>query len=241
MMGHSHAVSGALGWFALAPVVAQVSGHSIGTPELIFGAVTCAGAALLPDLDHPQATISHFLGPVSVAVSKVVHAVAGGHRQATHSFAFCFLAGGATAAAGVAFGRNAVLVILFFAAGLALRGLGLAPPKKDPVVSGLAVAAEAAVIVFLADRYLPGTWWWLPFAIGLGCFLHLCGDCSTPEGCPLFWPNKWRFSLPIISRTGNMMETRIITPLMVLGLLFFMWSRILHPVASGLLAYTGLA
>jgi membrane-bound metal-dependent hydrolase YbcI (DUF457 family) len=233
MLGQSHAISGALGWFAIAPAVSAAVGTPLSGSELVIGGLVTAGAALLPDLDHPQATVSHFLGPVSVAVSRVVNTLAGGHRQATHSLLFAGLVGAATSAAGAAFGRDAVLVLLFFMAGLALRGLGIAPPRKNAVAAGIAVACEAAVIVWAADRWLPpGVWWWLPGAMVLGCLLHVTGDCCTPERCPIFWPSKKRYGIGIISHTGNFAEKAIVAPVMTALLMWLVYARVFAPMAG---------
>ena len=103
MLGFSHATSGALGWFLAAPAVANLIGQPLTAPELAVGAVACAGAALIPDLDHPQATIAWTFGPISKAAARLTALLAGGHRQGTHSLlfsigfgAFCYLVGTST-------------------------------------------------------------------------------------------------------------------------------------------------
>jgi membrane-bound metal-dependent hydrolase YbcI (DUF457 family) len=89
MLGYSHATSGALVWLATAPALSQaLTGAPMSAPELAAGTVICAGAALLPDLDHPQATIAHTFGPVSHVASKLTFILSGGHRQGTHSLLF---------------------------------------------------------------------------------------------------------------------------------------------------------
>lgn len=84
MMGRTHAASGAAAFLALTPVLSW-AGVDATTPTITVGMVAAAGAAMLPDLDHPQATISRALGPITRILSAATEAVSGGHRQATHS------------------------------------------------------------------------------------------------------------------------------------------------------------
>lgn len=229
-MGHSHAVSGALAWLALSPMIEPVTGTQLSAVQLGAGAVVCAGAALLPDLDHPQATIAHFLGPISQLLARGVAAAAGGHRQATHS-----LLGAGLTTAGVwalleAFGVQAAAIVLFVCTALALRGLAIAPPRSGPILAGLTIALEAAAITWLILRYTPPDWEFLPAAVGLGYLAHLIGDCATPGGCPLGWPHPQRYSLPIITRTGNAVEVALLTPLMTLAAVWLTYSQLIAPV-----------
>ncbi|HEY9472229.1 MAG TPA: metal-dependent hydrolase, partial [Mycobacteriales bacterium] len=105
-MGRTHALSGAVGMLAVTPAVAALAPSLTphGPVALAAGTVVAAGAALLPDLDHPRATVARSLGPVTGALSKVVAAVSGGHRQATHSVAGVLLAAGLFGVAGSAGG-----------------------------------------------------------------------------------------------------------------------------------------
>src|SRR6266511_2678865 len=29
---------------------------------------------------------------------------------------------------------------------------------------------------------------WVPYAVAVGCVIHVAGDCLTRNGCPLLWP-----------------------------------------------------
>jgi membrane-bound metal-dependent hydrolase YbcI (DUF457 family) len=229
MMGHSHAVSGALAWMAGAPAASAALDLGWGPGEYAVGALVCAGAAILPDLDHPSSTIARTFGPLSYAVSKLLNLIAGGHRQATHSFLFAFLAGAGAFAALTAFGNIAGLALVFFFASFAVKALHLAP-KGSGISGWLAVVSEAAVLTFLADKYGPEEWSYLVPAIIIGSIVHLLGDCLTPEGVPYFWPWRYRFSLPIIAHTGNFLETRIITPLMTVALIAATWFALFDPI-----------
>lgn len=228
-MGHSHAVSGGLAWLVAAPAVQAATGTQLDIWQLAAGTIVCAGAALLPDLDHPQATIAQFLGPVSQLAARAVAAVAGGHRQATHSVVFCVLTAAGVWALLQAFGDRGGLAVLFVCTALALRGLGLAPPGRGPITGGLTIAVQAAAVTWVFARYAPAGWEWLPVAVALGCAAHLVGDCATPGGCPLAWPLPYRVSLPIIARTGNAVEVALLTPLMVLTLSWLAYTQIVSP------------
>lgn len=100
MMGGDHAACGAAAWIALTSSatveipLAQVGTWTlplgfgildVGPIGVVTGAFMCAGAALLPDADHPNATIAHSLPPVSTVIVNGVGKVSGGHRHGTHS------------------------------------------------------------------------------------------------------------------------------------------------------------
>lgn len=136
MMARAHALSGA----ALGLVgcqVAQLGGATV-TPVTAFTAsAVCAGAALLPDLDHPEASIARTFGPISYRISRITNATSaviyrrtrtrydddrdGGHRGVTHTVAWALLEG---ASAGVlALWRPGLMLVLFVLLALALRAL----------------------------------------------------------------------------------------------------------------------
>lgn len=228
MLGHSHATSGALAFATAATVVPVgvielVQGPArISAMELVLGTLITAGAALLPDIDHPKATIAQALGPVTYSLSQVVSKISGGHRQATHSLLFVLAAGWATWAGQHFLGRYFSLGVIFFMLALGVRALHLSPSGDSLRAYGPCILVAAGGTV-LMDRWLPDTPRWLPFAIGVGCLIHLIGDCLTDRGCPLLWPWKPRLALPVISRTGNTVETWLLTPAMgvvTIGLLY---------------------
>jgi membrane-bound metal-dependent hydrolase YbcI (DUF457 family) len=234
VLGHSHSTSGALAWAAAAaaaPVAwwADLLGHQqLTVADIVIGAFTTAGAALLPDLDHPEGTISHFLGPISHEFCKVVSKVSGGHRHATHSFLFVGLVTAGTWAGAHYWGRPFVLAMIYIMFSLAVRALHLCPPGKGiqswGVILLISVAGTAATYY-----YLPKNPAWLPAAIGLGALVHLAGDCLTKEGCPLFWPLDHRLGIPIIRHTGNKLETGVLTPVMAVGALACVFMAVKHP------------
>lgn len=231
VLGHSHATSGALAWSAAAATlplaaltypVAQNTDARLGPVDVLLGVFLTAGAALLPDADHPKGTISHVLGPLSHVLCKIISKLAGGHRQATHSFVFVAVAAYGTWAGMHWIGRNFTLALVFFLLALALRALHLHPPG-DSIRAWGTVVLLAIAGTFAMDHWISDKPAWLPFCVGLGALAHILGDCLTDRGCPLLWPIKKRVSFPIIERTGNKVETWILTPLFGVGTLAVLW------------------
>jgi hypothetical protein len=77
MLGHDHALSGALAFAAVAPWL-PVSGI-----QLAVAATLTAGAGILPDLDEPGSTIARTFGFLTGAFAWIVHRLSGGHRKHT--------------------------------------------------------------------------------------------------------------------------------------------------------------
>lgn len=216
MLGYSHATSGALVWLCVAPTAAGLIGHQVGLPELAVGAVACAGAALIPDLDHPQATIAHTFGPLSQGAARLTNLLAGGHRQGTHSLLFALGFGVFAQAIGL-FGQKPSMVLMFMLAAFALRGLHLVPRRTPHSLRGLLVLVEAGLLTYGMTQVMPESWWWLGIACFIGCVTHLLGDALTPERVPFFYPYRGRYGIPIIDHTGNLVEKMLIGPALTIG------------------------
>lgn len=211
MMGHTHALSGAAAWLAAVPLLSLV-GPPVRLADIAAGAIISAGAALLPDLDHPSATIAHTYGVITHVLSRAANAVFGGHRHATHSFFFVALAAGVTE--GMAqLSPVAVQVFVALLIGIGLRGLAIGVPGRrisSAVVNAMVNAGLLGGFALLRVEYR-----WIGIAVGLGCLVHLAGDCITTEGCPLLWPWTARFSVPFVPRTGGRVERWLVTPLLL--------------------------
>lgn len=255
MMGGHHAVSGTAAWMAAAGS-AQIAGRATGldlleleATQVLAGAVVTTGAALLPDIDHPRATIARSAGGISKAVASVVGGAAG-HRGATHTLlamiGFTMLA--ATVArldwhadvpmlGQVQLGAVAVVTVMCAFATRALKIIsGLLLPWIVGLGSGLLVAAFA-----------PVTGTWLPVAIGLGVLVHLVGDLLTIDGIPFptwplvvkppkrvasaFWHADGNIAVPILGRAGSAREWVLCVALSVYAAVA-LGSTVLAAVAS---------
>jgi membrane-bound metal-dependent hydrolase YbcI (DUF457 family) len=182
-MAKTHALSGVTVWLAATPLL------GLGGREIAAGVVVTAGAAMLPDLDHPSSSIARSWGPLTRALARLTARVSGGHRQGTHSLLFIALVGLAGAAAGAAGGWWAVVPV-FLAASLAL-GVLLADKglRNEALAAGLALAVWAGEVET----------GWLGWALALGSLAHLLGDALTPERVPLLWPHRRRYGVGLFT------------------------------------------
>jgi membrane-bound metal-dependent hydrolase YbcI (DUF457 family) len=233
MMGQTHALSGALVWLGAVPLLSQEKllgqfAISLSPQQLIAGAVVCAGAALLPDIDHHNGRIANTFGPITKHLCKWVGKASGGHRQATHSLLFAVLMGVAMdlLATRFVYGWWAALFVIV---GFGLRGVGLDFEGKEPQ-SAIADCVLAGIAVWLMhdlDMAFVG------FAVGLGCFAHVVGDCLTPRGCPVLWPMRGRVEVPVIPRTDGRMERWVVMPVLMLGVAILTVRSMLGDIATG--------
>ncbi|MFC4807256.1 metal-dependent hydrolase [Falsarthrobacter nasiphocae] len=205
MMGGHHAASGAALWVGLTSTTLGAGLMPLDPAGVATGSLVCAGAALLPDLDHRRATLTRALPPISSVGARVVEAAAGGHRQGTHS-----LAGIAVAVIfAVLAGRTPWVPVLasLLLGSLAFTALKIVPGPKTGWLVGIAVALAVAAAG-------PGGEAWFPWAIGLGVAAHVLGDALTRGGVALLWPvSGRRFAVPVLGLTGSLREWLLMTPL----------------------------
>lgn len=227
MMGHTHALAGAAAWMGLAPFLAEY-GMKMTPGQVAAGAVVCAGAAMLPDLDHHDGTIANTFGPLTRGLCKVVSVGSGGHRHATHSLLFCALMGlGADWLASHYV--KAWWVLLFLIIGLGLRGIGIRIPEREHFDALLNGVIAAGLTFLMAGMHFAGpgidvgikgyTIGWAGLAVGVGCLTHVITDCMTPEGCPVLWPVQVRLGVPLVPRTDGAVEKWVFTPLLTLAII----------------------
>ncbi len=138
-----------------------------------------AGAAVLPDIDHPDASCADSFGFVTKGFAWLIGHVSGGHRHGTHSLvgvaAFTGAAWAArhylyTPAGKIGLG---LLLVLVFASGL--RALKIGGHVGDLLAIG------AAVAMLRSGFGVAG----VPWAIAAGTATHLVGDMLTDEGIPI--------------------------------------------------------
>ncbi|MDN5749593.1 MAG: metal-dependent hydrolase [Pseudonocardia sp.] len=232
MLGVSHATSGAALGLAVAGYAPAVLGVSPAAGTVVTFAAVCAGAALLPDLDHPSSTVTRHFTVASFVASRVVRPLSGlvyrltraprdtgrgTHRGLTHTVVGAVLLGLAVTLASARWGAPVLIGTLFVCLALAIKGL-------DAIVPGPPSLVIAAALTFAVQRYLPGgtagTAGWLGVAVTLGMVVHSVGDAVTSSGAPLLWPltirrRRW---YPVGSpravrfRTGGRVEAWVVAP-----------------------------
>lgn len=256
MMAAGHVVTGVAAGMYVTSLAQQD-----GTGTLLAGALVCAGASLLPDLDHPGATAAAVFGETSRAlagrvarVSRAVHGLTrsrwdrpsdDGHRTLTHTLVFAVLAG----ALAWALARVFAPLVVFPMVCLALRG------SLGDLLTRILGGRRRAGTVLLLALGAAGTWsvaehlparhpaLWLGAMVALGCFVHCLGDSLTLAGCPWLWPvpilgRRW---YPIGSprfarfRAGGRAETWVVLPLLTLGALVIGGLMVAPRVLLGLL------
>lgn len=251
MMGRSHAVSGALGGVAAAPLLGMTTLAQVAPFALVV-----AGFALLPDLDHPSSTVSRSVGPVTALISAVLRGAssllyaltkgrrdedwAGTHRHLTHTLMFAVCLG---VTAGLVGHANPWAVLAIAAFGIFIGSLALGGWM---ITAGLLAAALWLFSVHgdlaAAEAGLAGVTWKIGIAVGLGCFIHCLGDSLTQMGCP------WAFPAPIAGETwyeikllppgfrlhtDGLVENVLILPGMTALTGWIVWDRYLSPLFNG--------
>lgn len=206
MMGRTHAASGAVTFLVALPVLRAV-GVDLDVVSVVVGTLAAAGAAMVPDLDHPKAAISRAVGPFSWIVSRVVSKIAGGHRQATHSL-LGLLVTVAGSVGVMAIGGLAVGLVLSFLAALALAAFRWKFTRVTTLHTVLCLAAGLVLTVAGVLEFSAAV---LPWAVGLGAAAHIAGDCLTKEGCPLLWPLRHRVAVLRLT-TGGWIERFLVGP-----------------------------
>ncbi|MEV1286211.1 metal-dependent hydrolase [Micromonospora sp. NPDC049679] len=211
MMGPSHALSGAATWLAGSWALDHFADYHQSPLAIAVGTAVCAGGALFPDLDlsgkvtrnQGGATVARTFGVVSLFIAEVIEKISlgvytatklskdpfrnNGHRTLTHTLPFTVLVGWGTTALCAHYGKWAVIGILFFMIGLALRGLFDEWAKRAGWVIVTLVSLGAAYFTYLnlpGDRGYP----MIGLAVGVGCFMHIMGDIITSAGVPILWP-----------------------------------------------------
>ena len=206
MMGRSHFVSGIVAFEGTAAWM-----HYTPTQAAV-GAIVVSSAALLPDIDHPSATISRTFWPVSRGVSKGIATLAGGHRRGTHSLFGIGLLG--AIAQGCVMDRHGLLGMAVLSAILIVTlAAGVRILRIPGWIDDLAPIPVVLTAVVFTNIDLTA----VPVALVIGCLAHVLGDCLTNSGCPILWPlsdERLKFGL---FKTGKRAEKWIVFPVLVLA------------------------
>jgi membrane-bound metal-dependent hydrolase YbcI (DUF457 family) len=211
MLGHSHALSG-----AVTGAAAGIFLH-MSEPRTVALAGFTAGMALLPDLDKCGSSPARCLGFLSEAVAKVIAKISGGHRHATHSIlgiaVFTALAWVACHFRGDIAGKAGLALLMTLTVSGALESLRIA---RSHVADVIAVGVAAFEIWFGYGLAL------IPLAVLVGCATHIAGDMLTDSGCMLGYPaSKFRYHLlpePLAFTTGTRPELLFVDPLLTVAL-----------------------
>lgn len=201
-MGRTHAISGAVSGSAVATYVMHLP-----LPQAAILTGLTAGAAVLPDLDHPDASLAHCFGFLTKCFAWLVGKVSGGHRHGTHSLlgigVFTGLAWLAVHFRHDLAGRIGLCVLLSLVLAGGMYALKIGGHFADLLAIG------GAVVMAVTGTGLS----LVAIAVALGCASHIAGDMSTDSGCPLGWPaSPYRFKWwpePFAYTTNTGPETAI--------------------------------
>lgn len=216
MMGRTHVLTGIAGGLGTTYLL------TMSVPSAIVGTVLCAGAALVPDLDHKKATITRTFGPITKALSYAVRKISGGHRVGTHSFLGIAVIG-VMAQYGVMYrdelpARIMLCTLMCLALGGAIRMLRIPGWIDDvapiPVVIGLVCFTSVPLEI-------------VPPALMLGCAIHVAGDVITKGGCPLWWPLSHRRVKLALFKTNGKVEHYVVTPVLILVIIVGVFWKLL--------------
>lgn len=207
-MGRNHALYGLTGWLACWPAVAHPSvAERLAMPtNLGVLGVTCAvaaGASVVPDLDHPDSKAAHHFGPLTKVISKGISQAAGGHRMATHSFAFAAALAAITYAiawAPAPIGQWCAALACGFCCSVGLALIGPSFGFRVPTWVDLVVAGASGVWVWL---HYDDIRWVLPVVAAYGVLVHILCDLVTKGGVPVLWPMSQRRVALHLFRVGG--------------------------------------
>jgi membrane-bound metal-dependent hydrolase YbcI (DUF457 family) len=254
VLGVSHSLSGAALGLAVVGYVPRIVGEQPSAGSVLTFAAVCAGAALLPDLDHPSSTATRRFAVASWLASRGVRPLSrlvydltrarrdtgrGSHRGLTHTFVFAVLLGLGLNLATARFGTPVIVGVLFVCIALAIKGL-------DAIVPGPPSLVIAAGLTYAVEHAVPGgtagTAGWLGAAVTLGMAVHSVGDAVTESGAPLLWPLRIRHRRwypvgsprPLRFRTGGAVEARLVAPALTVAV-FLLVALVVPGVAPMLL------
>jgi membrane-bound metal-dependent hydrolase YbcI (DUF457 family) len=219
MMGNTHSLSAAAVFLATAfPVSHYV--HHLTPLTAAVGTIVAAGAGLLPDLDHPQASPARAFGPISQTAARIICHLSGGHRHATHSILGLSVCGILTFAAYL--NVWALTTVIWLCMGLGVRALWRRPPNRPNGkldwrdIAGLVHAAVAFYIAYrLTHAGIDLSI--VPVAVFLGYLVHLLGDAATESGVNWWWPDRRRYRWASVD-TGKNVEKWVVVPLLYAGI-----------------------
>lgn len=206
MMGITHGVSGMTLWVGTTTIL------GLSPDVVLLGGVLTMGSSILPDIDHPNSTVSRSLGRLSQGFAWLVSHLAGGHRRGTHSIA-------------------GVVILLLIALLTTFAGFGWLWVWLMLLSTLVLVGKEKGLLIGIISGILTLVWYhisdpgYLPvICLVVGTIIHILGDMITYGGCPIFYPNKKRYSAGLFKTNSPperaVMLGLIITLLVSLAYLF---------------------
>ncbi len=232
-------MSGAAAGLAVAGYAPLAVGVAPSAGSVVTFAAVCAGAALLPDLDHPSSVATrrfsaaswvacHLVRPLSALVYDSTRGRRdtgrGTHRGLTHTVLGAVALGMGINLASAHWGTPVLIGTLFVCLALAIKGL-------DDLVPGPPSLVIAAGLTLAVELYVPGgtsgTAGWLGSAVTIGMIVHSLGDAITESGAPLLWPLRIRrrswypvgSPRPLRMRTGGAVEAWLVAPVLTVAVL----------------------
>jgi membrane-bound metal-dependent hydrolase YbcI (DUF457 family) len=212
MLGHSHALSGAVTGLAAGLILHMPVPHTAALAGFT------AGMALLPDLDKCGSSPARCLGFLSEAVAWIVAKISGGHRHATHSvLGIAVFTGLAWVSAHFVHdwgGKAGLALLMTLSVAGGLEALHIARGHVADLI-GIGVAAWEVWYGYGLTL--------IPLAVLIGCTTHVVGDMLTDSGCMLGFPVfRHRFHLlpePLAFTTGTRPEILIVDPILTIALI----------------------
>jgi membrane-bound metal-dependent hydrolase YbcI (DUF457 family) len=214
-LGHTHALSGLVTGTAVGLYATHLRLDHTGIGHLspghlaVFVGLT-AGAAVLPDIDHPKSSLANSFGFLSRGFPWLIGSISGGHRHLTHAIlgiaGFTVLAWLAVRFRHDIGGKIALAAFLALIIAGALYALAVRGQGADV----LAIAGAIAMVITGYGLSL------VAIAVCVGCITHVLGDMLTVQGIPLLFPFiDWHFRLlpkPLAFTTGTWPELGVLVP-----------------------------
>lgn len=217
MMGRQHALTGVLAATGTAYAI------KADVPTFVLLCTTLPGTALLPDIDHPDSTVSNVYGPITRTFARVLD-----HRKQTHSIpgvlAFCTAVYFAAQYANEPMfstawwvSRSLLFVVLTLIYASTLRLFHIRGWLDDflPVPVCAMITYGETFLIDLGVRPFPFRD--LPLLVALGMITHILGDWITKQKMPIFWPFSSRGSALGLFKAGGKFEMWIMLPMILLG------------------------
>lgn len=204
----------------------------VGTPTYVAWAGVVAGCSFLPDLDMKRTAADELFGPftrgfrwgtrtLTPGLWTLVRPFLGGHRQRSHRVEGVVL---------FLFGiwlchlwAIPSTVVVVFATGLGLRSAHLVVEwlfgiryRRRYWIPLLFVSCVVGYLFWTSGAHLPG---WVPFAMALGCAVHILGDCLTDSGVRLTFASekKTKIPEPFAFKAGGWVENTLVVPPMLIA------------------------